>query len=483
MLPHLSVSMGRVLLVIAGLVLVGVMSSSANPDQFWASSGNNIYNTNSGYVGIGTTTPLAPLDVRRASPGNNQVVGIFSNPGDAPGSQASIDLGIGSSSPTTWRLRGTQSQLYIENAVGGAPAIAVDSSNRVAIGGGLNTFSNGDVALHAATGTVPMILITGPQAVVAFGEANGVWAWGGQAGGHFEGGTGVYASSSAPSGEGVHGHGTGQQTEGVLGTSDQAVGVYGISGGTSNLGIGVWGQANATSGETEGVYGLSESSSGRGVFGEATAGNGFTLGVYGLTHSSGGVGIRAESTADPAAAPWARILDATRPGDTEFKVQVDGNVFADGSFSGGGADYADMFSISGKRADYEPGDVLVIGPDGQLTKSDKPYSTAVAGVYSTQPAFVGDPRGAREEDEMSAEADNLIPVTLVGVAPVKATTENGLIQPGDLLTSSSIPGHAMKAKPVVINGVEIYPTGAILGKALEPLESGTGVIQVLVMLR
>lgn len=36
---------------------------------------------------------------------------------------------------------------------------------------------------------------------------------------------------------------------------------------------------------------------------------------------------------------------------------------------------------------------------------------------------------------------------------------------------------------MVINGVEIYPTGAILSKVLESLEKGVGVIKVLVMLR
>jgi hypothetical protein len=32
----------------------------------------------------------------------------------------------------------------------------------------------------------------------------------------------------------------------------------------------------------------------------------------------------------------------------------------------------------------------------------------------------------------------------------------------------------MKAKAVTIDGVEIYPTGAILGKALEPLQKRGG---------
>jgi hypothetical protein len=39
----------------------------------------------------------------------------------------------------------------------------------------------------------------------------------------------------------------------------------------------------------------------------------------------------------------------------------------------------------------------------------------------------------------------------------------------------------MKAEPVMVDGVPIYPTGTILGKALAPFECpGTGVIEVLV---
>jgi hypothetical protein len=41
----------------------------------------------------------------------------------------------------------------------------------------------------------------------------------------------------------------------------------------------------------------------------------------------------------------------------------------------------------------------------------------------------------------------------------------------------------MKASSTVVGGVAIYPTGAILGKALETLRGGTGLIEVLVMLR
>jgi len=41
----------------------------------------------------------------------------------------------------------------------------------------------------------------------------------------------------------------------------------------------------------------------------------------------------------------------------------------------------------------------------------------------------------------------------------------------------------MKARPLIVRGVKIYPTGTILGKALQPLTHGTGVIKILLMLR
>ena len=70
---------------------------------------------------------------------------------------------------------------------------------------------------------------------------------------------------------------------------------------------------------------------------------------------------------------------------------------------------------------------------------------------------------------------------VIGVLPTKVSSENGPIRPGDILVSSSTPGHAMKAEPTLINGIEIYPSGAILGKALELFDGpGTGMIEVLV---
>jgi hypothetical protein len=51
------------------------------------------------------------------------------------------------------------------------------------------------------------------------------------------------------------------------------------------------------------------------------------------------------------------------------------------------------------------------------------------------------------------------------------------------LTSSSTPGHAMKAAKVRVGGIAFFPSGVVIGKALEPLHSSTGVIQALVVLQ
>ena len=59
----------------------------------------------------------------------------------------------------------------------------------------------------------------------------------------------------------------------------------------------------------------------------------------------------------------------------------------------------------------------------------------------------------------------------------------GPVQVGDLLTTSSTPGYAMKASPIRVGGATLYRTGTILGKALEPLKEGKGIIKVLVTLR
>jgi hypothetical protein len=107
-----------------------------------------------------------------------------------------------------------------------------------------------------------------------------------------------------------------------------------------------------------------------------------------------------------------------------------------------------------------------------VAKANQPYSTLVAGIFSTKPGLLGT---TRKVDD-SAPADE-VPLAVVGIVPCKVTAENGAIRMGDLLVSSSTPGYAMKGTD---RGRML---GAVVGKALEPLQQGEGVIQVLVTLQ
>jgi len=137
-----------------------------------------------------------------------------------------------------------------------------------------------------------------------------------------------------------------------------------------------------------------------------------------------------------------------------------------------GGDYAESVDVAGARTSYEPGDVLVIDPSapGKFLKSNQPYSTLVTGIYSTKPGTVG-------RRQTTAKSPDEVPMAMMGIVPTKVTAENGPIKTGDLLVASSTPGRAMRGTD------RNLLTGAVIGKALGNLDSGTGVIEVVVTLQ
>lgn len=143
-----------------------------------------------------------------------------------------------------------------------------------------------------------------------------------------------------------------------------------------------------------------------------------------------------------------------------------------------GSDFAETFAVEDEQC--EPGDVVVLAGTGGrvIRKSRKPNDPRLVGVYSTRPGILGADKGGETRIDPGE-----IPVAITGIVPVRVTTENGPIAPGDLLTTSSTPGYAMKAIGIVASGVIVHPTGTILGKALHGLEDGQGVIDILLIQR
>lgn len=168
--------------------------------------------------------------------------------------------------------------------------------------------------------------------------------------------------------------------------------------------------------------------------------------------------------------------------------------------------HLDVFPV---ETNVESGDVLVLNPANgdELYKCNLPADPMVVGVaadaefrvesselreragaaqlpaasYQLPPSGEGSPHLPATNYQLPG--GGAMPVVVGGVTLVKADATVFPIAKGDLLTTSATPGHAMKAQPTTINGFPMFQSGTVIGKTLEDLPSGTGLIRVLVMLR
>ena len=135
------------------------------------------------------------------------------------------------------------------------------------------------------------------------------------------------------------------------------------------------------------------------------------------------------------------------------EIVVIANTFQKNTSDGG--------SVSEAKADSSE-----VRQSGLITRSSSSYQKSVLGVISTNPGIT-----LGEEKDSAVSGIYWKKVALIGRVPVKVSTESGVIKAGDYLTSSSIPGVAMKAtRP-----------GQMIGKALEDYSGeATGKILVFV---
>ncbi len=181
-------------------------------------------------------------------------------------------------------------------------------------------------------------------------------------------------------------------------------------------------------------------------------------------------------------------------GANSFAVQgIASNGALAGSFTGtvqmsvlsilGGADVAERFEVNApETASAEthknpiaPGMIVSIDPHhpGSLIVSSKAYDRRAAGVISG----AGGVKPGMLMGQSGSVADGDQPVALAGRVYCLADATNGSIEPGDLLTTSSNPGHAMKVTD------HRRAKGAIIGKAMTELTHGQGFVLVLMSLQ
>lgn len=409
----------------------------------WTISGNDIYASVSGNVGIGTTTPGKKLQVGNASVANSEGMIRLGSHSGTNGSNRTWDIGV----PETDAVSSGYGYSFIldDIALGTDPEFMVKwGSGRVGIG-----TSAPARKLQIDGGNVEdgIRLAYGSDYPDVYGEIRRALSSGL-----------IINSNAAGSMADIN-----FQTDGVTRAYITSTGLVGIGTTTPAR------RLHIDCGNTESgiriAYGSDYSS------------------LYGEIRRTMGTGLIINSNADGG---WADINFQT-DGVTRAYITSTGN-FGIGTSTPTtlldvagtakvqilqitGADVAEKFPINER---VEPGMVVAIDPEhpGELCVARGEYNRRVAGVVSG----AGDlPVGAVLGNLPGHE--DALPVALTGRVWVQCDTSGGPIAPGDMLTTSSHPGVAMKAADAS------RAAGAIIGKAMTALHDGSGQVLTLVSLQ
>ena len=186
--------------------------------------------------------------------------------------------------------------------------------------------------------------------------------------------------------------------------------------------------------------------------------NGVSAGVLTLDRAGGNVGIGS---------------GAQSPTHT---LEVAGTINASQGITGAtiNATYQDVAEWVPSTQKLQAGTVVVLDTNrtNHVLASSESYDTKVAGVVSARPGIT-----------LGEGGEGKLLVATTGRVRVKVDATRAPIKVGDLLVTSDTEGVAMKSEPITVGGRKIHAPGTIIGKALEPLDKGTGEILVLLSLQ
>jgi hypothetical protein len=299
------------------------------------------------------------------------------------------------------------------------------------------------------------------------------------------------ASTEVPAVEGKH------MTNGVgvFASSTQGIAIRSVATkdtavfATTNTGIGVDARSNTNMGihasSSQGIAVRAVATKDTAVFATSDKGIGVdarsntNMGIH--ASSSQGIAVRAVAEKDTAVFATSDKgigVDARSNYGIgiygkggSYAGYFDGIVMVTGDVQLHNADCAEEFEARDAE-NTEPGTVMVIDAEDTVCPSTEAYDKCAVGVVSGAGEFkpglvLGSQSGKK----------NRLPIALTGRVFCKVDAGKDPIRRGDLLTTSDTPGHAMKASDLA------RAFGAVIGKALQPLDSGQGLIQILVTLQ
>jgi len=194
---------------------------------------------------------------------------------------------------------------------------------------------------------------------------------------------------------------------------------------------------------------------------------------------TGGLIFSTQSVAATTATEKMRIDGAGNVGigitSPTVKLHVAGDATFTGTVIGGNiqAQYQDIAEWVPSSKNLASGTVVVLDPErsNSVLASSTPYDTRVAGVVTEMPGLL---LGVAGEGKLKIATTGRVKIRVHSDRPVRI---------GDLLVSSAEEGVAMVSEPLDLGGVKIHRPGTLIGKALEPMQAGTGEILVLLSLQ
>ncbi|MDO8715856.1 MAG: hypothetical protein Q7J73_03490, partial [Dehalococcoidales bacterium] len=276
-------------------------------------------------------------------------------------------------------------------------------------------------------------------------------------------------------------------TNGTAGTGGSSSGSGGGgapgAGGGAGAGGSIWLNApSVTAGTLTTSAGSAGTAGTTGGAGGATGGCGSGGGAASAGAGGGGEAWCGAPTAASGGSAGAGGAGATGRTDSSTNnslvaTQTYGTLYL-GATNTSSADVAEYYQSA--DSSIGPKDIVSWGTDSggnfSLLKTQTPYQATTIGVISTNPGII---LGSRD----GADNTSKRLLALSGTVPVKVTSENGPIAPGDYITSSSIPGVGMRAcglaaPPPFLEGEESQTqstyqckAGRVVGIALESYSS------------